>query len=159
VSMIRKSIVSMAALAVLAMMIPVAGKAETPGRHPRYLHARTDLRVTQMLSRVHEEPNVMRNLRRCDEEIEAAIHEIDVASVIDHKDLEDHPRIDTHLDRNGRFRKMMELLDSARRDIGAEEDNPRAIGWRNAAFRHIDEARNSLKRAAVDLRIDRELGY
>jgi hypothetical protein len=157
--MIRKSILSTAALAVVAMMIPVGGNAETPGRHPHYLRARSDLRVAQWLSRVREEPNVMRNLHRCDEEIEAAIHEIDVASVIDRKDLEDHPRIDTHLDRNGRFRKMMEALDSARRDIGQEEDNPRAIGWRNAAFRHIDEARNSLKRAAVDLRIDRELGY
>jgi hypothetical protein len=157
--MIHKSILSMAALTVVAMMIPGSGTADTPGRHPHYLRARTDLRVAQWLSRVHEEPNVMRNLKRCDEEIEAAIHEIDVASVIDHKDLEDHPRIDTHLDRNGRFRKMMEALDSARRDIGQEEDNPRAIGWRNAAFRHIDEARNSLKRAAVDLRIDRELGY
>jgi hypothetical protein len=157
--MMRKSFVSVAALTLVAMLIPVCGMAETPGRHPHYLRARTDLRATQWLSRVHEEPNVMRNLKRCDEEIEAAIHEIDVASVVDRKDLEDRPRIDTRLDRNGRFRKMMELLDSARRDIGQEEDNPRAIGWRNAAFRHIDEARNSLKRAAMDLRIDRELGY
>ncbi len=101
----------------------------------------------------------MRNLRRCDEEIEAAIHEIDVASVIDRKDMEDHPCVDTSLDRSGRFRKMMALLDSARRDIGQEEDNPRAIAWRNAAFRHIDEARVSLRRAATDLRIDRELGF
>ena len=157
--MIRKSFLAAAALAALATLIPVSGKAETPGRHPHYLRARSDLRGAQFLSRVREEPNVMRNLKRCDEEIEAAIHEIDVAAVIDRKDLDEHPRIDTHLDRNGRFRKMMELLDSARRDIGQEEDNPRAIGWRNAAFRHIDEARNSLKRAAIDLRIDRELGY
>ena len=64
----------MAALAVVAMMIPVGGKADTPGRHPRYLRARSDLRAVQWLSRVHEEPNVMRNLKRCDEEIEAAIH-------------------------------------------------------------------------------------
>jgi hypothetical protein len=76
VSMIQKSILSMAVLTVAAMIIPVGGKAETPGRHPRYLHARTDLRVAQWLSRVHEEPNVMRNLNRCDQEIEAAIHEI-----------------------------------------------------------------------------------
>lgn len=141
------------------ILLPVSGRAETPGRHPRYLHARTDLRVAQMLSQVREEPNVMRNLRRCDEEIAAAIHEIDVASVIDHKDIDDHPRVDTSLNRTGRFRKMMTLLDSARRDVSQEEDNPRAIAWRNAAFRHIDAARDFLRRAAVDLRIDRELGY
>src|SRR6202451_790750 len=128
--MIQKSILSMAALAVVAMMIPIGGKADTPGRHPRYLRARSDLRAVQWLSRVHEERNVMRNLKRCDEEIEAGIHEIDMASVIDRRALEDQPHIDAHLDRNGRFRKMMELLDSARRDIGQEEDNPRAIGWR-----------------------------
>lgn len=156
--MIRNTTLYIAALAAVAL-IPVSGTAETWGRHPRYLHARSDLRVAQMISRVREEPNVMRNLRRCDEEIEAAIHEIDVASVIDHKDLEDRPRIDTNLDRSGRFRKMMALLDSARRDIGQEEDNPRAIEWRNAAFRHIDAARGFLRRAAEDLRIDRELGY
>jgi hypothetical protein len=156
--MLKKSTLFAAAVAA-AMLIPVMGTAETWGRHPRYLHARSDLRVAQMLSRVREEPNVMRSLRRCDDEIEAAIHEVDVAAVIDRKDMDDHPRIDTRLDQQGRFRKMMELLDSARRDIAQEEDNPRAIGWRNAAFRHIDEARNSLRRAAVDLRIDRELGY
>jgi hypothetical protein len=156
--MIRRD--ALAAIAIsTAILIANTGLAETPGRHPRYLHARSDLRVVQILSRVHEEPNVMRNLRRCDEEIEAAIHEIDVASVIDRKDLEDHPRVDTSLDRSGRFRKMMALLDSARRDIGQEEDNPRAVAWRNAAFRHIDEARVSLRRAATDLRIDRELGF
>src|SRR5580658_11380322 len=72
--------------------------ADTPGRHPRYLHARTDLRTAQMLMRVHDEPNVMRNLRAADEEIEAAIREVDRAAVIDRKDLEDHPRPDVNLD-------------------------------------------------------------
>jgi hypothetical protein len=157
--MIRNSSLTAAALTFVALLIPVCGKAETPGRHPHYLRARSDLRAAQWLSRVREEPNVMRNLKRCEQEIEAAIHELDVAAVIDRKDLDDHPRVDTQIERTGRFRRMMELLDNARRDIGQEEDNPSAIGWRNAAFRHIDEARNSLKRAAVDLRIDRELGY
>jgi hypothetical protein len=92
-------------------------------------------------------------------EIEAAVHEVDRAAVIDRKDLEDHPRIDTGLDRAGRFRKAMALLVSARRDINEEEDNPRAIGWRNAAFQHIDAAMEQLRHAARDLRIDRIEGY
>ena len=157
--MIRDFKVYMLVFAAAAMLTPISGTADTPGRHPRYLKARSDLRVAQMLSRVREEENVMRNLRRCDEEIEAAIHEIDQAARFDRKDLDDHPRIDAHVARSGRFRKMMELLDSARRDITQEEDNPNAVGWRNLAFKHIDEARVSLRRADTDLRIDRELGF
>ena len=78
-----------AALTVCAMAF-----ADTPGRHPRYLHARTDLRTAQFLLRVEAEPNVMRHVRQVDREIELAVSEIDRASVIDHKDIEDHPRID-----------------------------------------------------------------
>ena len=133
--------------------------ADTPGRHPRYLHARTDLRTAQLLLRVHDEPNVMRHVDVVHAEIESAIHEVDRAAVIDRKDLEDHPRIDTGLDRPGRFRKAMALLVSARRDIDKEEDNPRAIAWRNAAFQHIDAAMEQLRRAARDLKIDRMEGY
>jgi hypothetical protein len=137
-----------------AALFAITVSAGTPGRHPRYLRARTDLRSAQLLLRVHDEPNVMRHVDAIHTEIEAAIHEIDRAAVIDRKDLEDHPRIDTGLDRPGRFRKAMALLASARRDIDKEEDNPRAIGWRNAAFEHVDAAMEQLRRAARDLKID-----
>jgi hypothetical protein len=129
------------------------------GRHPRYLHARTDLRVAQYLLRVEEEPNVMRRMRDADREVEAAIGEIDHASVLDRKDLEDHPRVDTGLDRRGRFSKIVALLKSARADIAGEEDNLSARGWRDVAYRHIDDAMESVRRAAIDLRFDRELGF
>ncbi len=129
------------------------------GRHPRYLHARTDLRTAQYLLRVEEEPNVMRRMRDADREVEAAIGEIDNASVLDRKDLDDHPRVDTGLDRRGRFSKIVALLRSARADIAGEEDNPSARGWRDVAFRHIDDAMDSVRRAAIDLRFDRDLGF
>lgn len=129
------------------------------GRHPRYLHARSDLRAAQYLLRVEEEPNVMRRLRDADRDVDAAIGEIDSAAVVDRKDLDDHPRVDTGIDRRGRFSKIMALLRSARADIAGEEDNPAARGWRNIAFRHIDDAMDSVKRAAIDLRIDRDLGF
>src|SRR5579863_8026472 len=101
--MIRDFKVYMLVFAAAALLTPISGTADTPGRHPRYLKARSDRRVAQMLSRVREEENVMRNLRRCDEEIEAAIHEIDQAARFDRKDLDDHPRIDAHVARSGRF--------------------------------------------------------
>src|ERR1700722_14067002 len=129
------------------------------GRHPRYLHARTDLRTAQFYLRVREEANVTRNLHAADIEVEAAVKEVDRAAVIDHKDLEEHPGVDTRLGRKDRFRKIVDLLRSARADIEHEEDNPRAREWRDRAFRHIDQALNAVHRAAVDARVDHELGF
>ena len=142
--------------AAVAVLAPAAIYAQ---QHPRYLHARTDLRTAQFLMRVREERNVQEKLKRADDEIEAAIREIDRAAVIDHKDLVDHPPIDANLARKDRFRKIIDLLRSSRADIEQEEDNPRAREWRNAAFRHIDAAIEHVHRAAVDARIDHELGF
>jgi len=153
----KNRIVLAAAIGMTALLGPVS--ADTPGRHPRYLHARADLRVAQALLRVHDEPNVMRHIRAVDEEIDRAIHEIDIAAALDRKDVEDHPRYDAHLDRPGRFRKAMALLAAARRDVREEEDNPRAIGSRDRASRHIDEAIDQLRRAARDLRMDHLEGF
>jgi hypothetical protein len=151
----KKIMIACAAAALL--LVPASGMAQ--GRHPRYLHARTDLRTAQLFLRVREEPNVTRNFERAAGEVEAAIHEIDNAAVIDRKDVEDHPPIDTGLPRHDRFRKIADLMKSARRDIEQEEDNPIARKWRNAAFLHIDAALDYLHRAAVDARIDHELGF
>jgi hypothetical protein len=53
----------------------------------------------------------------------------------------------------------LELLRAARADIGSEEDNPRSIGWRNAAYQHIDAAIDQIKRAVRDLHMDHAEGY
>ena len=142
-----------------AVIAPAVVNADTPGRHPAYLRARSDLRRAQFLLRVREEPNVTRRLVEADHEVEAAIGEIDRAAFLDRKDLDDHPHIDDRFDRRGRFGKIVELLRSARGDLGREEDNGRARGWRDAAYRHIDEALEHMHRAAVDLHWDREFGF
>jgi len=152
-----KSTIMLAAAAALA--VSAVAFADTPGRHPHYLRARTDLRTAQFLLRVEAEPNVMHHVREVDREIDMAVGEIDRASVIDHKDIQDRPPIDRSLDRRGRFNKAMALLKSARADIAREEDNPRAAGWRDAAYRHIDAAMDQLRRAARDLRMDHLEGY
>jgi hypothetical protein len=146
-------------IGVVVAIFPTAINADTPGRHPAYLRARSDLRAAQFLLRVREEPNVTRQLLQADREVEAAIAEVDRAAVIDRKDLNNHPRVDPSLDQRGRFRRIVELLRSARADPGREEDNGRARGWRNAAYQHIDQALEHMHRAAVDLRWDHELGF
>jgi len=146
-------------LLFLAAAIIPAGLADTPGRHPRYLHARTDLRAAQWLLRVHDEPNVMNHIRAVDQEIDRAVFEIDQASVLDRRDLRDHPPVDERMDRRGRFGRATELLREARAEIDREEDNPRAREWRNRAFGHIDAAIDQLRRAARDLRLDHMDGF
>jgi hypothetical protein len=154
--MIRNLKPMLLVLAIAGMIQPMTtSSAAAFAHHPKYLHARTDLRTAHILIGYHDEPNVMRHANAVRGEIEKAIHELDIASVIDHKDIDDHPHVDTSLDRPGRFRKCFALLRSARKDISEEEDNPNAIGWRNAAFRHIDAALDELRKAARDLQIDR----
>ncbi len=155
--MLRKALLFTAALGFAALLFAPQAAAQ---RHPRYLHARSDLRTAQFIMRdMNLEPNVMRHIRTAEAEVEHAIHEIDHAAVLDGKDLNDHPRVDTHLDRRGRFREVMRLLNAARGDIGREEDNPNANRWRDVAFRHIDIAVEEMRRAARDLHFDRLEGY
>lgn len=155
--MLRKALLFTAALGFSALLFAPQAAAQ---RHPRYLHARTDLRTAEfILHDMRLEPNVMRHVRTAEAEIGHAIHEIDHAAVLDGKDLNDHPRIDTHLDRRGRFREVMRLLNAARGDIGREEDNPNANRWRDVAFRHIDVAVEEMRRAARDLHFDHLEGY
>jgi hypothetical protein len=149
---------SLALGALSLALTPIS--ADTPGRHPHYIHARSDLRAAQWLLRVHDEPIAMRHAHNADMIIEQAVYEIDKASVIDRKFIDDHPHIDTSLDRPGRFRKVFALLKAARHDIGLEEDNPGAIGWRDLAYKHIDHALEQLRVGARELRMEHlEEGY
>ena len=153
--MLRNLKLALFVLAIAGMLQPVTASAAVVAHHPRYLHARSDLRAAHIIIGYHDEDNVMRHANAVRREIEAAIYEIDHAAVLDRKDIDDHPHVDTNLDRPGRFRKCFALLRSARKDISEEEDNPNAVGWRNAAYRHIDAALDQLRRAAEALRIDR----
>ena len=121
--------------AVVALCAP-ATFADTPGHHPGYLHALSDLRYARALLRTDfgdDWPAIR--------EVDAAIHEAREAAIDDGKPLGDHPRIDARLDRRGRLRRAIELLNAAQRDMDHEEDNPAARGWRNRAIHHIMEAR------------------
>ena len=140
------------------MLLPAVVSADTPGAHPAYLHARSDLRTVEMLLRVREESNVTRHLMMASNEVQAAIREVDHAAAADRKDLRDSPP-PQNMDRRGRFRKIVELLRESRADLGREEDNGWARGWRDAAYHHIDEALEHMHKAAVEQHWDHELGF
>jgi len=132
----------------VALLAPSAGRAQY--RHPRYLHARSDLRRAQLLMQVPEEPNVMRDMRVASDQIERAIHELDMAARFDRRDLDDRPPVDVRMGRGSRFREILRLLDSAKRDIAEEEDNPLAREWRNRAFGYIDAAMGMVRKGGYD---------
>jgi hypothetical protein len=126
-----------------------AAFADTPGRHPAYLHARADLVRARLLMELRDEPRVEGQLRRAIEEVNAAIREIDHAAARDRKDLNDRPPVDVKLRGRDKFREIDRLLRGAQRDIDREEDNPAARAWRNRANRHIEDAVQHLRRARL----------
>ena len=150
-----KLVKSLSCAAILLVMGACAAPKPAPAQeHPHYLHALSDLRFARALLDRQQEWNVMRDQWAAVDQIDHAIGEIKRASIDDRKDLRDHPPIDSHLDHRGRLHRVMELLDSADRDLHAEEDNYAALGWRNAAIHHVDEARNAVHRAIEDKRMD-----
>ncbi len=133
--------------------------ADTPGHHPHYLHARGDLQEARWLLRAPMEPKVQANMQSADSEIQGAIQELNHAAWADAKDVRGRSHPDSHPDRIGRFRNVMKLLERARKDLAAEEDNPAAMQWRDGAFRHIDAAMDFVRRAARDAHFDHQLGW
>jgi hypothetical protein len=137
-----------AMVAVLLFIPAYVSATPAPGRdHPAYLHALTDLRH----ARAHlERPGGgerKEQERKAIEEIDAAIAEIKRASIDDHKDLNDHPPVDAHLDWGGRLHRALELLDKAHRDVAEEEDNGFAGGLQRRALEHIDRAHHHVEEA------------
>jgi hypothetical protein len=105
------------------------------------------------------DPNVDANLRSAGGEIDGAISALNRAAWADAKDVEGRAHPDAHIDRVGRFRNLMKLLERSRKDLAAEEDNSAAMDWRDEAYRHIDAAMDLVRRAAREAHIDRELGW
>jgi hypothetical protein len=141
-------LLSTLAAAFLAAVPHASG--DVPGRHPAYLHARTDLRRAERLMDWAEFRNVRHDLDDSANHVRQAIHEIDSAALWDRKDLVDNPPVDTYPDRAGRFQAIARFLFGARRDIEREEDNPAARAWRDRAIKHIDQAIAAVHRAAHD---------
>src|SRR5580658_9211051 len=142
--------IGFSAFAVAFLVAVPAAFGDAPGRHPAYLHARTDLRRAEHLMNWPEFRNVRHDLDKSARHVREAIHEIDAAAAWDRKDLEDNPPVDTYPDRAGRFKAIARFLFGAKRDIEREEDNPAARAWRDRAIKHIDEAIAAVHRAAHD---------
>jgi len=134
---------------VFALLASSAAFAQT-ATHPHYLHARSDLaKARQLMAMPGEEGNVAAQLRSAVNEVNQAISEIDRAAVLDRKDMDDHPQVDTSLKCLNKFQEVFRLLRAAQMDINQEEDNPASRQWRNRASGDINDARKFVKKAIL----------
>jgi hypothetical protein len=137
-------------LAFFLAVCAALSSADTPGKHPAYLHALTDLRHARAhLDRLTPSDHLDNEEEHAIREIDAAINEIKQASIDDGKNLNDHPPVDAHLNKKGRYHKALELLDKARHDISEKEDDQFARGLRHRALEHIDGAHGIVDRLII----------
>jgi tetratricopeptide (TPR) repeat protein len=145
-----KSLAKLAfAIVVVLLVIPAyVSAAPAPGReHPAYLHALSDLRDARAHLQRPDGGELRDQEKKAIHEIDDAINEIKKAAIEDGKDLNDHPRVDAHMDWGGRLHRALELLDKAHNDIAREEDNGFAQGLQQRALDHIDKAHHHVKEA------------
>lgn len=134
----------------MTMAPPPSPVAPPPSIHPAYLRAISDLRYARALLYRPDWRPVMRDQRAAVDEIDHAIAEAKRAAIDDGKNIDDHPPIDRGLGWEGRFRKAMELLNSAERDLSQAETNGAAAGWRNAALGNVRNAKAFVAKAMRD---------
>jgi tetratricopeptide (TPR) repeat protein len=136
-----KTVRNCALLTFVFAVCTITTLADNPGQHPGYLHALSDMRDARAhLDRLTPSDHLDNEEEHAIKEIDAAIGEIKKAAIDDGKDLKDHPPVDAHLDKKGRYHKALELLDRAHHDISEKEDDQFAHGLRHRALDHIDEA-------------------
>ena len=135
-------------LLALAIALPAAMSArDTPGAHPGYLHALSDLRYARALLE-HDAPEVVEHdKRRAIHEIDEALREIKEAAIDDGKDLNVHYPVQLEWPVSGRFHRALEAIGNAHRDVAEREQNEFAHGLRDRAVHHIDEAHHAVEHA------------
>lgn len=135
--------------------------ADIAGKHPYYLHARSDLRKAELLLQQPDEPNVSQQEKSAYDKVHQAIVDIDKAAVLDRKAVNDNPAIDTSLKHLDKFRSIYKLLRSAEQDLSKEEDNRSAIVLLHRAKASIQQSKYFVEKAASQDVIDdlRENNY
>jgi len=137
-------------LLILMGVAAVPASAETPGTHPFYQHALTDLRTARWL--LDHQPGDRRVYAAEDaaiQEIDAAINEIKRASIDDGKDINYRPNVDVK-EQGSRLLRAIETLQKAHADIDREEDNPDVRDLRHRALWHIDRATRAADQAHAE---------
>jgi hypothetical protein len=129
--------------ACAAMIIPAAAQAQWWQHHPKYLHAMSNLRTAYWLIAHHEanDPVARPEETAALDRISRAYQNLKDASIVDEKDIRDQPPANMNFwDHRGRLHHALDLLQEARTDVGGEEEDPAARGFRKRALYDIDKA-------------------
>jgi hypothetical protein len=134
--------------AALAFLLPMAAQQLlAQGKHPRYLHALSDLRFARALLQRPNGGQLGAQERDAIHDIDEAIGEIKRASIDDGKNIDDHDPVDPHMPWQGRLHKSRDLLDKAIRDCSKEEDDPHTQGLLARILDHLHRAHNHVDEA------------
>jgi hypothetical protein len=136
-------IIAQCSMILLALLLTGAStrlSAQVSGVHPGYEHAIRDLREADGLLQ-HPYPQDAQLSGQIAHEVEEAIGALKTASHIDDKSLSGVPP-EKSLDREGRYRKVQQLLNDARGEVRNPESDPHAESARNHGIQHIDSALN-----------------
>jgi hypothetical protein len=139
------------ALLLLTAVVPAAVRAETPGEHPRYMHALSALRVARIhIERRGGDPKMKWDEQTAIAEIDLAIRELKTAAIDDGKNPDFRPPVDANLNHGGRLHHALDLLRAAHKDIREHEDNVFAHGLRDRVLRHIDAAAHFVEQGIAE---------
>ena len=152
-SHVKPGTIRLTLLVAATMLAPAVIVAQV---HPHYANARTYIRTAQMLMRVPAQSNVQLTLKPADDELDAAVKEIDHAGMVDRKHMVDRPAIKENMEDVDRFSSIVTLLHTARNEIQEEADNTQAA-WRSSTLKHINAALESVHKAAIAARLDRQI--
>jgi hypothetical protein len=120
-----------------------------PASHPAYHRALADLRHASLYLRRPSNAQVAWDEKRAVDEIAVAMREIREAAIEDEKNASDAGPADTMV-WGDRLHRALELLESAKRDLSAEEDNAWANGLKARSIGHVDKAINWVREGIAD---------
>lgn len=143
-------------LFITAAVVSLAGlsaaHADTPGQHPYYLHALTDIRNARwMLTHRAADAVVTGHEDAAITELNGAIADIKAAAIDDGKDINDHTQTEVPDDHSLRLHRALEYLQQAHNDVDREEDDPAARDLKRRILIHIENARRADADALYDL--------
>jgi hypothetical protein len=117
-----------------------ASAAPSGNAHPHYMEALTDLRLARALLLVEDKSAAGKFSFTAAGDIGQAMAEIKHASIDDGKSEDDHAPIDANVSRRDRLHEALSLVEGAERDLKAEEDDQKALGWRARAQKDVADA-------------------
>ena len=109
--------------------------------HPHYTKALTDLHLARSLLQAPDSGRAEGFEKTAIDDIDQAMSEIRHAAIDDGKPMDDHPPIDANVSHKDRLHEILALVEGAGRDLAVDEDDQKALGWRERAMKDTADAR------------------